>query len=140
MFNDHVTIDALYGGKVKPSPVVPEAFESEDYFPLLGRWLFFTAAPIRDAGGRIVGAIETLQDTSLRKQAEMALLEAKAEAEIAARAKAEFLANMSHEIRTPLHAILGFAHLLQKSELTARQAEHVARLRASGDLLLQLIN
>ncbi len=140
MFNDHVTIDALYGGKVKPSPVVPEAFESEDYFPLLGRWLFFTAAPIRDAGGRIVGAIETLQDTSLRKQAEMALLEAKAEAEIAARAKAEFLANMSHEIRTPLNAILGFAHLLQKSELTARQAEHVARLRASGDLLLQLIN
>ena len=47
---------------------------------------------------------------------------------------------MSHEIRTPLNAIIGFAHLLQKSRLSTRQAEHVQRLRASGNMLLQLIN
>jgi len=140
MFNDHLTIDSLYSSKVRPSPVVPDAFESEDYFPVLDRWLFFNASAIRDAEGRVVGAIETLQDVSARKQAEIALQEAKAEAEAAARVKAEFLANMSHEIRTPLNAIIGFAHLLQKSELSARQAEHVKRLRASGDMLLQLIN
>ncbi len=140
MFNDTVTIDTLYAGKVRPSPVVPNAFESEDFFPVLGRWLFFNASAIRDAEGHVVGAIETLQDVSARKQAEMALQEAKAEAEAAARVKAEFLANMSHEIRTPLNAIIGFAYLLQKTELSSRQAEHVQRLRASGDMLLQLIN
>ncbi len=140
MFNDHVTIDSLYGGKVRPSSVVPGAFESEDYFPLLGRWLFFTASAVRDANGQVIGAIETLQDISDQKQAEMALQEAKADAEAAARVKAEFLANMSHEIRTPLNAIVGFAHLLHKTELNARQASHVQHLRASGDMLLQLIN
>ncbi|MDQ5906218.1 MAG: hypothetical protein QG590_699 [Pseudomonadota bacterium] len=140
MFNDHVAIDSLYTGKVRPSPVVPGAFEAEDYFPALGRWLFFTAAAIRDGEGEVVGAIETLQDISMRKQAEMALLEAKAEAEAAARVKAEFLANMSHEIRTPLNAIIGFAHLLQKSELSTKQSDHVQRLSSSSDMLLQLIN
>ena len=140
MFNDDVAIDSLYGGKVRPSSVVPGAFESEDYFPLLGRWLFFTASAVRDANGQVIGAIETLQDISDHKQAEMALQEAKADAEAAARVKAEFLANMSHEIRTPLNAIVGFAHLLHKTELNARQASHVQHLRASGDMLLQLIN
>ena len=140
MFNDQVAIDSLYTGKVRPSPVVPGAFEAEDYFPALERWLFFTAAAVRDGEGKVVGAIETLQDVSMRKQAEMALLEAKAEAEAAARVKAEFLANMSHEIRTPLNAIIGLAHLLQKTELSTKQREHVQRLRTSGDMLLQLIN
>jgi signal transduction histidine kinase len=32
-------------------------------------------------------------------------------------AKTDFLANMSHEIRTPLNGIIGFTHLLMKSEL-----------------------
>ena len=40
MFNDAVTIDALYSGKVQPSPIIPGAFEAEDYFPMSGRWLF----------------------------------------------------------------------------------------------------
>ncbi len=140
MFNDSVTIDSLYSGKARPSPIIPGAFEAEDYFPLPGRWLYFTATVLRDAAGKVVGAIETLQDTSDRKEAEIALQEAKAEAETAARAKAEFLANMSHEIRTPLNAIIGLVHLLQRSELTAKQREHLLRLRASGDMLLQLIN
>ena len=39
-----------------------------------GRWLFFTAAPLRDASGAIIGAIETLQDISERKIVEDALM------------------------------------------------------------------
>ncbi|MEJ2662279.1 MAG: response regulator, partial [Desulfobacteraceae bacterium] len=35
-----------------------------------GRWLFFTAAPLKDADGNTIGAIETLQDISEQKRAE----------------------------------------------------------------------
>ncbi len=55
------------------SPILEEAWESESFFPNLGKegkWLFFTAALLRDARGGIIGAIETLQDTTQRKKAE----------------------------------------------------------------------
>jgi hemerythrin-like metal-binding protein len=65
-----------YQDKYRSSPLIAGAFEAEDFFPHIGnggRWLFFTAAPLRDANGRIIGAIETLQDITERRQAEEAL-------------------------------------------------------------------
>jgi signal transduction histidine kinase len=35
-----------------------------------GKWLFFTAAPLKNSKGEIIGAIETLQDITESKQAE----------------------------------------------------------------------
>ena len=58
------------------SSLIPGAYEAEDYFPNLGEsghWLHFTAAPVHDAGGRIVGAIETMRDVTARRVAENAL-------------------------------------------------------------------
>jgi signal transduction histidine kinase/DNA-binding response OmpR family regulator/HPt (histidine-containing phosphotransfer) domain-containing protein len=63
----------------------------------------------------------------------------KEEADAANRAKSAFLANMSHEIRTPLNAILGMAELLEASELSRSQRQHVAVLRTAGDALIRLI-
>ena len=63
----------LYQGKLKPSPVIPGAYEAEDFFPNIGasgHWLHFTAAPLRDRQGRLVGAIETLRDVTERHNAE----------------------------------------------------------------------
>ncbi len=65
-----------YGGKYHRSAVIKDAFEAEDFFPHFGesgKWLFFTAAPLKDSAGRIIGAIETLQDVTDRKLAEDAL-------------------------------------------------------------------
>lgn len=64
--------------QVSPCAFVPEAYAAEGFFPHMGakgRWMFFTAAPLRDAAGNLVGAIETLQDISARKRAESALIE-----------------------------------------------------------------
>ncbi|WP_095106886.1 response regulator [Pseudomonas sp. Irchel 3E20] len=65
---------------------------------------------------------------------------ARKEALEASRIKSEFLANMSHEIRTPLNGILGFTHLLQKSELTPRQLDYLGTIEKSADSLLGIIN
>ena len=65
---------------------------------------------------------------------------ARKEALEASRIKSEFLANMSHEIRTPLNGILGFTHLLQKSEMTPRQLDYLSTIEKSADSLLSIIN
>jgi len=69
-------IATYYPQKYWPSRSIPGSYEAEDFFPALGvggSWLYFTAAPIRDEAGRLIGAIETLQDITERKRSEEAL-------------------------------------------------------------------
>jgi diguanylate cyclase (GGDEF)-like protein len=73
---DEGLVDCLYHGRFRRSMLIPGAYEAEDFFPHFGakgRWLFFTAAPLRNVAGDIIGAIETLQDVSERRRAEEAL-------------------------------------------------------------------
>ncbi|MBL0049962.1 MAG: response regulator [Bacteroidetes bacterium] len=65
---------------------------------------------------------------------------AKKIAEESVRIKQEFLANMSHEIRTPMNAIIGFASLLEKSNLNNEQSDYLSAIKTSGDNLLVIIN
>jgi PAS domain S-box-containing protein len=71
-------IERYYSKRFKKSSVIEGAYEAEDLFPHLGeggRWLFFTAAPLRNSEGRITGAIETLQDITEQKIFENSLQE-----------------------------------------------------------------
>ena len=62
------------------------------------------------------------------------------DAEVASHAKSIFLANMSHEIRTPMNAIVGMTELLiDDNDLSSRQREYLTAIRASGQVLLSLI-
>lgn len=61
-------------------------------------------------------------------------------AEAVASARTEFLSLMSHEIRTPLGAILGFADLLDSSDIRGEEREYVGHIRESGAFLLQILN
>jgi len=66
-------IDSFYEGNYGKSPVLDSAYETESFFPALGeegKWLFCTAAPLLDTSGCIVGAVETLLDTTERKRVE----------------------------------------------------------------------
>ena len=55
-------------------------------------------------------------------------------------AKTRFLANMSHEIRTPLNAVIGLAHLLERTSLDQEQAPYVQNIKLAGKSLLSIIN
>ena len=91
----------LYGNQLRASRALPDTYECESYFPELGgqgRWVYFTATPLRDIEGRIVGAIETLQDVTARHDAEEQLRRNQAELEnIVAQRTAELLMS-NHEL------------------------------------------
>ncbi|HWI40332.1 MAG TPA: PAS domain S-box protein, partial [Verrucomicrobiae bacterium] len=60
------------------SALLEEGLRAEGWYPCVGgerRYLTFEAAPIRNASGEVVAAIETLQDMTWRKLAEEALAE-----------------------------------------------------------------
>ncbi|MFT4252298.1 MAG: ATP-binding protein [Caulobacter sp.] len=89
------------------------------------------------AGDRIYGVARDVTD---RVAAERQLLEAKAAAEAANRAKSDFLANISHEIRTPLNGVIGIVDALSRTPLSREQAEMVGLVRDSGATLERLVS
>lgn len=65
-----------------------------------------TISPIRDGGGKIIGASNIARDITERKNYEQRLEESLARERAANRAKDDFLAALSHELRTPLNPVL----------------------------------
>lgn len=70
---DEDRIHKLYGNQWRKSTLIEGGYEAEIFFPQVGqngKWLWFTAAPIKGPDGAIVGAIETLWDKTEDKRAE----------------------------------------------------------------------
>jgi PAS domain S-box-containing protein len=69
-------LDEWYPGKHSRSRLLEGAYEVTDFFPALGeggRWLYVTATLVRNSINEVIGAVETLEDITARKDAEEAL-------------------------------------------------------------------
>ncbi|BAZ27717.1 integral membrane sensor hybrid histidine kinase [Cylindrospermum sp. NIES-4074] len=105
------------------------------------RYMSVRGVPILDDNGSVREWIGVNTDITERKQAEIALAQAKEAAEAASYAKSEFLANMSHELRTPLNGIMGYAQILQRSKhLHEEERSRINIIYQCGSHLLTLIN
>ena len=83
----------------------------------------------------------TFRQMSQQIQTQLATIaEQRERAEQGSAAKSIFLAHMSHEIRTPMNGVLGMLQLLEQTPLTVEQREYLGTLRASGQLLLTIVN
>jgi PAS domain S-box-containing protein len=104
-----------------------------------------SVSPIRDAGGRVVGASKIARDVSERRRFEDERNRLLAAAEAANRAKDRLLATVSHELRTPLNSILGYARMLETGELDENARRHaisviVRSARTQGQLVDDLLD
>ncbi len=95
---------------------------------------------IKDRDGQLIEYQAVGHDVSVRKQAELALRDAKEAAESADRAKSEFLAIVSHEIRTPINGVLGFTRLLRGTLLTPEQISYAETIHRCGQNLETLVS
>ena len=103
-------------------------------------WVDATIVPMLDEDGKTKQYIAIRTDITARKEAEIAIIQAKDAAEQATRVKGDFLANMSHEIRTPMNGIIGMTELALDTDLTQEQREYLSMVKSSANSLLQIIN
>ncbi|MBO9731977.1 MAG: response regulator [Chitinophaga sp.] len=102
-------------------------------------WVRSVGKPVFNSNGQLTHFRGIIMDITDKKDNELALTNARDNAQKAAQARSEFLSVMSHEIRTPLNAIIGIANILEGSTVP-EGADIIPSLQFSANHLLGLIN
>ncbi|MGV3741866.1 MAG: ATP-binding protein [Burkholderiaceae bacterium] len=98
-------------------------YNEEFFFPDMGKngtWIYASASPLRDASGKVVAAIEMLQDISRQKFAEIELQKVLADMEILVSKRTEQLADSNSRLQEDIRK-----REEAESELRRRNAELV---------------
>lgn len=107
-------------------------------------WVRENVRAVKDDQNNILYFEGSMENITKRKEADIALIDAKMESDMANRTKTEFIANMSHELRTPLNAIIGFSDIIKQETLgplgQEMYKEYATDIHKSGQKLLQIIN
>jgi len=106
-----------YSGKFHESQIITGSYEAIDFFPNLddeGKWLRSTASLLRNSKGHIVGAIETFEDITDRKNAEDSLHERTEELERSNQELEKFAYVASHDLQEPLRMVSSYMQLLSR--------------------------
>lgn len=128
-----------YFDRLEKSRLIDGAYSATDFFSHLGfegKWLHFTAGLIRDRNGAIIGAVETLEDITERKQKEAEL--GREHQELAA--SFEQLAATEEELRNNYEQLTRLEGELRESRELYRgvvedQTELICRFRPDGTIV-----
>ena len=135
---DAQTLAQYYSDNLRPFPLIPGALEAEGFFPSLGQdgmWLHAIAAPLRDAAGNLVAAIEVYQDISQRKQLEIGSHRAQVDLEHLVTQRTEQLALANSKLEDDIgRREVAEAELLRRN---AELTELNAKLSMAQEQLMQ---
>ena len=115
----------------KKSEYVENAFAFEEFFPNVGEkgtWLAFTAAEIKDDEGKVIGVLETLEDISQRKKAELKLK------------KSEKLWGVTFDALPDLLSLIDSEHNIIKVNLAMAQALDMKPEELVGKKCFELVH
>lgn len=103
------------------------------------RWIGGQSTPELQDNGSVIWH-GYIQDITEETEMQLALEQAKEQAERAVAIKSSFLANMSHEIRTPMNGVIGMLDILSENNKDANQTESISLMRESAYSLLTIID
>ncbi|MGO3706645.1 MAG: ATP-binding response regulator [Mesonia hippocampi] len=81
-----------------------------------------------------------IKDTNRSQRYRIQVEKAKNYAEFLLKRREQFMAMVTHDLRSPLNTVLGYADLLNNSELTQQQTHYLNKLQKASAYILRLVN